>query len=234
MDGDATDIGRAEAEHAVPVVMPRPRSRPPQTEVGGVPRPVTGLAVVDAWSRLLAYLVVATMVSVAIMMPVVGVALALAGGLLFRIADLVAEIPPRGLRRARRRLLRALAGALLSLPYAVAVGTGTAVALASLVAVGVTADPLIACAWGVGAGVYVLWAGPGVRVPRRGLARLVAMVASDSWLIGVAGMALGTLAFLAIVGAVVFRPSFAPMYALQNSLQIKLGDLQSMIEDWAG
>lgn len=194
-----------------------------------------GRAAVDAWSRLLAYLVVVTMVSITIMIPVAGVVLASAAVLLLRGADLAATSAtsatsgPRG-----RRSLRAAAGAVLSLSYAVSAGVVVAVALVSLVSVGISADPLVACAWGAGAGVYVLWAGPGVRVPCRRLARVVAATVPGSRLIGLAGITLSALAFLAIAGAVAFRPSFAPMYGLQNTLQSELVHLQSEVQDRTG
>jgi hypothetical protein len=82
--------------------------------------------------------------------------------------------------------------------------------------------------------VYVFWAGPGVRVPCRRLARVVAATVPDSRLMGLAAITLSGLAFLAIAGAVAFRPSFAPMYSLQNSLQSELGHLQSVVDVGTG
>ncbi|MBC6459335.1 serine/threonine-protein kinase [Actinomadura sp. HBU206391] len=197
------------------------------------------LAVAPAWARLFSYLVVATVVSVAIVMPIAGAVLALAGVFVLHAGDAAAER-----RRPGAGALRLLSAPLsapgvlvhgvlmtaLTIPYAAMFAVTITLALVALVAVGIEPDVLAACAWGMGGSVYVLWAGPGVRAPRRHLTRIFGAVAPEPHRIALVGVVLGTLAVAAVVGAVSLTPSFAPMYALQNSLSSSLDRLQQALD----
>jgi serine/threonine protein kinase len=208
----------------------------PGTAMRGVP--AAGLAVAPAWSRLFAYLVVATVVSIAIMMPIVGIVLAVAAVFVLHAGDAAAERPGAstgalGLLTAPlaapAALLRGAMVTALTIPYAAVFAVAITLMLVSLVTVGLQPNVLGACAWGVGASVYVLWAGPGVHAPRRQLMRVFGAVAPEPRRIALVGVVLGTVAFVAVVGAVSLTPSFAPMYGLQNMLSSSLERLQTAI-----
>jgi serine/threonine protein kinase len=196
------------------------------------------LAVVSAWSRLLTYLVVATVVSIAIMMPIVGIVLAIAGVFALHAGDAAAARTDRDAGVFRlllaplstpAALVRGAGLTALTLPFAAVCTVVVTLLLVSLVVVGLEPNVAGACAWGVGAGVAVLWSGPGVRGPRRQLIRLFAAVAPGPRSIALMGGVLGVLAFAAVAGAVSLTPSFAPMYGLQNTLFSSLDHLQSAL-----
>jgi hypothetical protein len=210
---------------------PGPRRAPgsprPSGPAGAPPASAGRLAVAPAWSRLFAYLVVATVVSITIMMPVAGIVLALAGVFVLHAGDAAAGRPgaDAGAFRlltaplsAPAALLRAAVLTALTVPYAAVFAVLITLGLIALVVVGVHPNVLGACAWGTGASVYVLWAGPGVHAPRRHLVRVFGAVAPEPGRIALVSVLLGTLAFVAVVGAVSLTPSFAPMYGLEYAL----------------
>jgi hypothetical protein len=193
-------------------------------------------AVVEGWSRLFAYLTVAIVAGFAVVLPFFGLLLALAGASYLRAGDL-------HVRRHRSSLLRLLAGpltvplelirgtlaTLLTLPYAAVL----AVAVPLLVMMGAAADvqvePLVGAAWGVGAAAYVLLAAPGIAAPRRQLVRVFTALAGEPHRIAVAGALLCGLALAAVAGAIVLRPSFTPMYELENTIAAKLSQFQHSV-----
>ncbi|GAA2093335.1 serine/threonine-protein kinase [Actinomadura alba] len=196
------------------------------------------LAVAPAWARLFSYLVVATVVGMVIVMPIAGSVMALAGVLVLNAAD-AAERGRAGTRAPRPPvappsvpgvLVRGMLMTALTIPYAAVCAVTITLALVALAAVGIEPDVLAACAWGVGGAAYVLWAGPGVRAPRRQLTRIFAAVTRGPGPIALVGVALGTLAVAAVVAAISLTPSFAPMYELQNSLSSSLGRLQHTLQ----
>ena len=200
--------------------------------------PAGELAVAPAWSRLFSYLVVATMVGIAIMMPVVGLALALAGAFVLQAGDAAAGRPADGAGVVRllteplskpATLARGAAITALTVPYAGVCAVVVTLGLVSLVVAGLQPNVLGACAWGVGASVYVLWAGPGVRGPRRQLARIFGKVAPEPRGIALVSVVMGTLAFAAVVGAVSVMPSFEPVDRLDYMLAKPLDRLQQAL-----
>jgi hypothetical protein len=239
--------GRAEPPRPAPVASPVQETERRRVPPPGAPGPTWvatealadgELAVVPAWSRLFAYLVVAIVVSIAIMMPIVGIVLAVAGGFVLRAGDAAAERAGRDAGALRlllaplsapAALLRGAALTALTIPYAAVFAVVVTLILISLVVLSLEPAVAGACAWGVGAAVYVLWAGPGVHGPRRQLRRVFGAVASEPRRIALVGAALGTLAFVAVVGAVSLTPSFAPMYGLQYTLFSSLDHLQSAL-----
>ncbi|MFG1999192.1 protein kinase [Spirillospora sp. NPDC048911] len=182
------------------------------TVPGGV-----GAGVVQAWARLLAALAVVAVAAVTVMMPVVGA-----------VGSVVAVVVLRGV--AGRGWGMAVGRTAVTLACAGVVALMVTLGLASLSAVGVEADPLGACALGVGAGVAVLWTAPGVSGPRQGLERLAAGVAGTPRAIGIGGVLLGIVAFLSVVGAISLTPSFAPMYGLQSSLESAVSQVQTRLQ----
>lgn len=191
------------------------------TETGTEARASVVPAVLQAWARLFALLVVAILVSAAIMMPVTGTVLAVLGVLAVRVSA-------AGPAAAGRAVLRTV----LTIPYALAAGVVVTLALATLAALtaaGAHIDELDACASGAGAGVAVLWAGPGIRGPRRRLERMFGRLAAEPHRFAPAGAAVGTLALLAVIGAVSLTPSFAPMYGLQTWLATTLDLFQDTL-----
>ena len=89
-------------------------------------------------------------------------------------------------------------------------------------------------AWGLGAAVYVLWAGAGVRAPRHQMTRLFAAVAAEPSRIGLVGVMLCLAATAAVVAAIGLRPSFAPTYQLMDSLTVHLTLLQDSFHQHTG
>ncbi|GAA2573313.1 protein kinase [Actinomadura fulvescens] len=176
-----------------------------------------GTAVVQAWARLLAAMVVVAAAGFAVMLPVVGA-----------VVSVVAVVLLRG--AAGRGWAMAVGTTVVTVPYAGVFALVVTLGLASGSAVGVEVDPLAACAVGVGAGVAALWAAPGISGPRRGLQRLVAGVAGTPRAIAVGGVLLGVVAFLAVVGAISMTPSFGPMYGLQSSLESAVSQLQTRLQ----
>ncbi|WP_067481527.1 hypothetical protein [Actinomadura hibisca] len=177
------------------------------------------LAVAQGWSRLLSVLVVVIAAGVSIMIPVVGPLLSIGAVALLRVA---------GETSVRGRLL-ALGRTAVTLPYAAFFTAAVPLALAALSLLRLQVDALSACAFGAGTGTVVLWAAPGVRGPRRQLERAFMAVADVPRWIAAAGIGLGLLAFLAIVGAMSLTPSFSPLYGLQSTLANALIRLQSAL-----
>jgi hypothetical protein len=193
-------------------------------------------AVVEGWSRLFAYLIVAIVAGFTVVLPFFGLVLTLAAASYLRAGDLHT-------RRHRGGLLRLLAGplttpldlirgglgTLVTLPYAAVL----AVAVPLLVMFGAAADvevePLVGAAWGAGGAAYVLLAAPGIAAPRRQLVRMFTALAGEPRRIAVAIVLLCVLALAAVVGAIVLRPSFAPMYELENSIAQKLSQFQHSV-----
>jgi eukaryotic-like serine/threonine-protein kinase len=193
-------------------------------------------AVIEGWSRLLAYLVVAIVVGFTAVLPFFGLLLALAGASYLRAGDVHTRRHRGGLLRklagpltAPLDLVRGVGGTLVTLPYAAvfAVVVPMLVMLAS--AVDIEVSPVVGAAWGAAAASYVLLAAPGVRTPRRHLVRVFTAFAEDPRRIAVGGVALCVLALAAVAGAIVLQPSFTPMYELENSLAQRLSHLQHSV-----
>ncbi|MDL4818726.1 protein kinase domain-containing protein [Actinomadura opuntiae] len=233
---DAERLAEAASRLEVRPVRAVPAPAPPVEEEAGraaVPAPVRepvettaraadaqDLAVAQGWARLLAAMVVVIGVGIAVMMPIVGLLLTLVAVTL--------------LRAAMSRTVTGWAGALgrtaLTVPYAAALTAAVPLALAAASVIGGEIDSLGACAFGAGAGAAVLWTAPGVSAPRRQLERMFLAVAGNPRHIAVAGVVLGVLALLAVVGAMSLRPSFAPMYGLQSSLERSIDRLQNAMD----
>jgi len=193
-------------------------------------------SVVEGWSRLFTYLVIAIMVGITIAVPFLGLVLAVAGASYLRAGDVHARRHRTGLLRllggpltAPLDLVRGVAGTLVSLPYAAVFAVILPLAVMAAGAVDVEVHPLVAAAWGVGAAAYVLMAGPGVRAPRRHLLRVFTALANEPHLIAVVGGLLCALALAALAGAIVLQPAFAPMYELKNSISQALSRFQDSI-----
>ncbi|QXJ24787.1 hypothetical protein AGRA3207_006181 [Actinomadura graeca] len=193
---------------------------PAVADASGTAAVARGLAVARGWARLLAAMVVVIAVGVAVMMPIAGLALSLAAVTLLRAA---AATSVRGWAWALGRTL-------LTVPYAAAFTVAVPLALVAASAVGGEIDPLGACAFGAGAGAAVLWTAPGVSGPRRQMERMALATARHPRGIAAAGVVLGVLALLAIVGAMSLTPSFAPMYGLQSSLESSIDRLQNAVD----
>lgn len=177
------------------------------------------LAVTQGWARLLGASVVVIAVGVAVMMPVVGLVLSVAGVMLLRA---VAAGTVQGWAWAVGRTV-------LTLVAAAAVAVAVPLGLVGISAVGGEIDALGACAFGAGAGAAVLWTAPGANGPRRRLEALFLPVARVPRRIAAAGVPLGLLALVAVVGAMSLTPSFAPMYGLQSSLESSVDRLQTAL-----
>lgn len=191
-------------------------------------------AVVHGWSRLFAYLLIAIVVSVTIIVPFVGLLIAVPGVILLRAGDLKFRRKEEvGLLRllfgpffAPFALVGGVIGTAITLPYAAVFAVGIPLGCMALAAFGIWPDPLTCVAWGLGASIYVLWAGPGVRAPRHQLIRVFSVLAAAPWRIGLVGAVLGLAAIGAVVAAIWLRPSFAPTYELMDSLTVHLTRLQ--------
>ncbi|GAA2418460.1 hypothetical protein GCM10010191_31580 [Actinomadura vinacea] len=173
------------------------------------------MAVARAWARLLTVMVMVIAVGIAIALPLAGIFLSLVAVTVLRA----------GADGAARALVRTA----LSVPYAAAAAVLVTLGLAGMSAVKVEVDPLGACAFGAGAAVGVLWAGPGVRGPRRGLEAAFASVVRAPRRIALAGIVLGVLALCAVVAAISLTPSLAPLYGLQSGLENAVGRFQSAL-----
>ncbi|WP_206700420.1 hypothetical protein, partial [Actinomadura sp. RB99] len=199
-------------EETAPPVAPVPAAEP-----AGRPE---GPAVAQAWARLLAAMVVVIGVGVAVMMPIMGLLLTLVAVTALRAAtsDTVAGWASAFGRTA------------LTVPYAAVLAAAVPLGLAAASVIGGEIDSLGACALGAGAGAAVLWTAPGVSAPRRQLERMFMAVAGSPRRIAVAGVALGVLALVAVVGAMSLMPSFAPMYGLQSTLERSMDRLQNALD----
>jgi hypothetical protein len=193
-------------------------------------------AVVEGWSRLFAYLVIAIVVGFTVVLPFFGLVLALAAASYFRAGELHARRHAGGLLRLLAGplttpldLVRGTLGTLVTLPYAAVL----AVAVPLLVMLGAAADvqiaPLVGAAWGAGAAAYVLLSAPGIGAPRRQLVRVFTAFADDPRRIAVAGALLCVLALAAVAGAIVLPSSFTPMYELENSITQELAKFQHSV-----
>jgi hypothetical protein len=193
-------------------------------------------AVIEGWSRLFAYLVIAIVVGFTVVMPFFGLLLALAGASYLRAGDLHARRHGGGLLRALAGpltapfdLVRGAIGTLVSAPYAAVVAVVVPLLVMSGAAADVQVPPLVGAAWGAGAASYVLLAAPGIRTPRRHLVRVFTAFAGDPRRIAVAGVLLCALALAAVAGAIVLQPSFSPMYELENSIAQELSHYQHSV-----
>jgi hypothetical protein len=192
--------------------------------------------VIEGWARLFTYLVIAIVAGCTVVMPFPGLLLALAGSAYLRAGDVHTRRHPGGLLRllagpltAPLDLIRGSAGVLIAVPYAAVAAVVLPLAIMAASAFNVEVHPLVGAAWGAGAASYLLLAAPGVRVPRRHLVRVFRALAREPWLIAVIGAVLCALALAALVGAIVLRPSFAPMYELENSIVQALSRFQDSV-----
>jgi eukaryotic-like serine/threonine-protein kinase len=194
----------------------------------------TAEAVVEAWSRLLSYLVIATVVGVTVVFPFFGLLLALAAASYLRAGDLHARRHEGGslLRllagplTVPLDLVRGTAGTLVSLPYAAVFAVAVPLLIMTAAVVHVQVAPLVGAAWGAGAAAYVVLAAPGVRAPRRQMVRVFTAFADQPRRIAVAGVLLCVLALVAVAGAIVLQPRFSPIYELKNSIAQQLSQFQ--------
>ncbi|GLW62497.1 hypothetical protein Arub01_07410 [Actinomadura rubrobrunea] len=224
----------AEAADAVAAVDAGPSAPPPpipvpaaagQGPVISAPAAATvfgsghAASVVRGWARLLSAMIVVVAVGLAITLPLAGTLLSAAA---------VTALRWSAAPGVRRRLL-ALVRTAATLPYAAVFALGVGGGMVALSALRVEIDPLEVCAFAAGAGVCALWTAPGVTAPYRQLERRCAAVARSPRRLALAGVALGMLAFLAVVGAISLTPSFAPMYGLQTSLENTVGRLQAAL-----
>ncbi|HZE33821.1 MAG TPA: hypothetical protein VE198_20605 [Actinoallomurus sp.] len=194
-------------------------------------------AVVEGWSRLFAYLVVAIVVGFTVVLPFFGLLLALAAASYLRAGELHARRhDDEGLLRlmagpltAPLDLARGTAGTLVTLPYAAVFAVAVPLLIMSVAAVHVQVAPLVGAAWGAGAAAYVVLAAPGVRTPRRHLVRVFTALAVEPRRIAVAGVLLCVLALAAVAGAIVLQPRFSPVYELKNSIAQELSHFQHSV-----
>jgi hypothetical protein len=193
-------------------------------------------AVIEGWSRLFAYLVVAIVVGFTVVLPFFGLLLAIAAASYLRAGDLHARRHRGGLLRllagpltAPLDLARGTAGTLVSLPYAAVFAVAVPMLVMSVAAVDIEVAPLVGAAWGAGAAAYVMLAAPGIRVPRRQLVRVFVAFAGEPRRFAVAGLLLCALALAAVAGAIVLQPRFSPVYELKNSIAQQLSQFQHSV-----
>jgi len=193
-------------------------------------------AVVEGWSRLFAYLLVAIVAGFTVVLPFFGLVLALATASYLRAGDLHTRRHRGGLLRLLAGpltvpldLVRGLLGTLVCLPYAAALAVVVPMLVMSGAAVDVQVEPLVGAAWGAGAAAYVLLAAPGIAAPRRQLIRVFTAFADEPRRIAVAGVLLCALALAAVAGAIVLGPAFTPMYELENSIAQQLSQFQHSV-----
>jgi hypothetical protein len=194
-------------------------------------------AVVEGWSRLFAYLAVAIVLGLSVIMPFFGLLLALAGASYLRAGQVHARRHPGGLLRlvvgpltAPLDLVRGVAGTLLTVPYAAVFAVVVPMAIMAAAAIDVQVAPLVAAAWGAGAAAYVLLAAPGVRAPRRHLVQMFTALAYGPRRIAVVGILLCVVTLAVLAAAIVLKPTFAPMYELENSIAQELSRFQDSIQ----
>jgi eukaryotic-like serine/threonine-protein kinase len=194
-------------------------------------------AVVEGWSRLFTYLVVATLFGLSVITPFFGLLLALAGASYLRAGQAHARRHAHTMLRlvvgpltAPLDLIRGVAGTLLTVPYAAVCAVAVPMGIMAAAAVGVQVAPLVAAAWGAGAGAYVLLAAPGVRAPRRHLVEVFTVLANGPRRIAVVGALLCVVTLAVLAAAIVLRPTFAPMYELENSIAQELSRFQDSIQ----
>jgi hypothetical protein len=206
---------------------------PDETQATGRSRAEDYDVVVEGWSRLFSYLVVAITASFTVILPFAGLVLALAGASYLRAGDVHARRHGAGLLRllagpliAPLDLIRGAAGTLLSLPYAAVPAVAVPFAAMSVAALDVQINPPAGAAWGAGAGAYAILAAPGVRAPRRQLLRVFIAFAQGPRRIAGGGVLLCALALASVAGAIVLQPVFSPMYQLTNSIVQELTRFQ--------
>ncbi|MFL6054070.1 MAG: hypothetical protein ACJ72W_14305 [Actinoallomurus sp.] len=194
-------------------------------------------AVIEGWSRLFTYLVVAIVIGLSVITPFSGLLLAVASASYLRAGQAHARRHPRTLLRlvvgpltAPLDLVRGAAGTLLTVPYAAVFAVAVTMAIMAATAIDVQVAPLVAAAWGAGAAAYVLLAAPGVRAPRRHLVQVFVALASGPRRIAVVGTLLCVVTLAVIAGAIVLKPTFAPMYELENSIAQELSRFQDSIQ----
>ncbi|MCW2948859.1 MAG: serine/threonine protein kinase [Actinoallomurus sp.] len=193
--------------------------------------------VVEGWSRLFAYQVVAIVAVFTVLLPFAGLVLALVGASYLRAGDVHVRRHRGGLLRvlagpltAPLDLVRGSAGTLVTVPYAAVPAVAVPLAAMAAVAADVQVTPLGGAAWGAGAAAYVLLAAPGVRAPRRHLVRVFAAFASGPRRIAAVGVLLCALTLASAVGAIMLQPRFSPMYELKNSIAQELSRFQHSIQ----
>lgn len=198
------------------------------------------VAVVEAWSRLFAYLLVVVAVGATIVVPFFGLLFAVAGASYLRAGEIHARRHRSGLLRLLAGplatpldLVRGTAGTLLTLPYAAALAVAVPFLVMTGAAVKVQVAPLIGAAWGAGAATYVVLAGPGVRVPRRQLMRVFTGLADEPRRLAAVGVLLCALALAAVAGAIGLQPRFSPVYELENSVVHELSHFQHSVRQHA-
>lgn len=193
-------------------------------------------AVIAGWSRLFAYLVIAIVTGFTVILPFPGLLLALGGSAYLRAGEVHARRYRGGLLRlvagpltAPLDLVRGSVGVFVAVPYAVVVAVVLPFVIMAASAFDVEVHPLVGAAWGAGAASYMLLAAPGVRVPRRQLIRVFRAVAPEPRRIAAIGSVLCVLALAILAGAIALRPSFAPMYELENSIAQALARFQDSV-----
>jgi hypothetical protein len=193
-------------------------------------------AVIEGWSRLFAYLIVAIVVGFTVVLPFFGLLLAIAAASYLRAGHLHARRHNGGLLRLLAGplttpldLARGTAGTLVSLPYAAVFAVAVPMLVMSVAAVDIEVAPLVGAAWGAGAAAYVMLAAPGIRVPRRQLVRIFVALAGEPRRFAVAGLLLCALALAAVAGAIVLQPRFSPVYELKNSIAQQLSQFQHSV-----
>jgi hypothetical protein len=212
---------------------------PDETHAAGRPRAVDERAVdpvIEGWSRLFSYLVVAIVAAFAVILPFPGLVLAIAAASYLRAGDVHARRHGESLLRllagpltAPFDLVRGAAGTLVTLPYAAVPAVLVPLAAMSTAALHIQVAPLVGAAWGAGAAAYVILAAPGVRAPRRQLFRVFTASAQGPRLIAAVSVLLCALTLVSVACAVVLRPEFAPMYELKNSITQQLASFQHSV-----
>jgi eukaryotic-like serine/threonine-protein kinase len=193
-------------------------------------------AVVEGWSRLFAYLLVAIVAGFTAVLPFFGLILALATASYLRAGDVHTRRHRGGLLRLLAGpltvpldLVRGVLGALVCLPYAAVVAVVVPMLVMCGSAVDVQVEPLVGAAWGAGAAAYVILAAPGIAAPRRQLIRIFTALADEPRRIAVAGVLMCGLALAAVAGAILLRPTFTPMFELENSIAQQLSQFQHSV-----
>ena len=204
-----------------------------ETDAAGRPGRGTVDAVVEGWSRLFSYLIVAIVAAFAVILPFPGIVLAIASASYLRAGDVHARRHGASLLRLLAGplttpldLVRGTAGTLISLPYAAVPAVVVPLAAMATAALHIQVDPLVGAAWGAGAAAYVILAAPGVRAPRRQLFRIFTAFAQGPRRIAAAGVLLCALTLVSVACAIVLHPEFAPMYELKNSIAQELASFQ--------
>ncbi len=192
--------------------------------------------VIEGWSRLFSYLLIAVLAAFAVILPFAGLVLAIAAASYLRAGDVHARRHGRSLLRLLAGpltspfdLVRGAAGTVVSLPYAAVPALLVPLAAMSTTAVRVQITPLVGAAWGAGAAAYAILAAPGVRAPRRQLFRVFTGFAQGPRVIATISVLLCALTLVSVACAIVLHPEFAPMYELKNSIAQQLANFQHSV-----